>query len=210
MLIAFNKPYGVISQFSRDKAEWRTLKEFAFPHGIYPIGRLDAQSEGLILLTDEGLLVDRLLNPKHGHKRLYWAQVDGIPTQEELQQLEAGVKIGDHQTLPCRARILDPQPEIPPRDPPIRERRNIPTCWIALELTEGKNHQVRRMTAAVGHPTLRLIRMRIGDFDLGNLAAGAWRELNINDRKLVLAGAPDSGKKPRVASRSPRVQNRRR
>jgi 23S rRNA pseudouridine2457 synthase len=206
MLIAFHKPYGVLSQFSRENAEWQTLKEFGFPQGVYPIGRLDAQSEGLLLLSDEGPLVDQLLNPKNRHKRHYWSQVENVPTDDALQQLEAGVKIGEYQTLPCRAWKLDPQPEVPPRTPPIRFRKEIPTCWIALELTEGKNHQVRRMTAAVGHPTLRLIRVQIGEFLLGEQAAGTWRELNLDERKLVLSGAEMPAKS--VATRQSRSKKR--
>jgi 23S rRNA pseudouridine2457 synthase len=209
MLIAFHKPYGVLSQFSRENTEWRTLKEFGFPRGAYPIGRLDAQSEGLILLSDEGELVDILLHPRHGHRRQYWAQVENIPTAEALATLEqGGIPLGEHKTLPCRAWVLDPQPEVPPRDPPIRLRKAIPDCWMALELTEGKNHQVRRMTAAVGHPTLRLLRVKIGDFELGTLPAGEWRELGIEDRKLVLAGTERP--KARVAPKPGRSQNRRR
>jgi 23S rRNA pseudouridine2457 synthase len=191
MLIAFHKTYGVVSQFTDDGSRWRTLKEFGFPRGVYPIGRLDAESEGLLLLSDEGPLVDRLLNPRHAHRRRYWVQVEQIPTTEALAQLSAGVTIGDYDTLPCKAWMLDPQPEVPPRDPPIRMRKTVPDCWIAMELTEGKNHQVRRMTAAVGHPTLRLIRVMIGDFELGSLEAGQWRDVNLEDRQRVLAGSID-------------------
>ena len=189
MLIAFHKPYGVVSQFTESGERWRTLKEFAFPRGVYPIGRLDADSEGLILLSDEGQLVDALLNPRYAHQRLYWAQVEGIPDADAFAKLEAGVKIGDYITKAARAWMLDPQPQPPPRDPPIRARKTVPDCWIALALTEGRNHQVRRMTASVGHPTLRLIRVRIGDLELGELPAGQWRELGIEDRHLLLAGA---------------------
>jgi 23S rRNA pseudouridine2457 synthase len=209
MLIAFHKPYGVLSQFSRENTEWRTLKDFGFPLGVYPIGRLDAQSEGLILLTDEGGLVDILLHPRHGHRRRYWAQVENVPSAAALATLEkGGIEVGEHKTLPCRAWVLDAQPEVAPRDPPIRVRRAIPDCWMALELTEGKNHQVRRMTAAVGHPTLRLLRVQIGDFELGSLPAGEWRELGIDDRKRVMAGVEPA--KARVARKSGRSQNRRR
>lgn len=194
MLIAFHKPYGVVSQFTEDGSPWRTLKEFGFPRGVYPVGRLDAESEGLLLLSDEGLLVDQLLHPRHGHSRRYWAQVERIPTSEALSQLVAGVKVGEYQTLPCKAWMLDPQPEVPPRNPPIRERKTVTDCWIALELKEGKNHQVRRMTAAVGHPTLRLIRVMIGEFEIGTLESGQWREANMEDRQRVLAGTKDPQK----------------
>lgn len=209
MLIAFHKPYGVVSQFSEGASAHRTLKEFGFPRGVYPIGRLDADSEGLLLLSDEGPLSDLLLDPRHGHRRLYWAQVENVPSPEAFALLAAGgLKIGEHKTRPCKAWRLDPQPEVPPRDPPIRVRQSVPDCWIALELTEGKNRQVRKMTAAVGHPTLRLIRVRIGDFELGSLAAGEWRELDLDDRKLVMAGA--TLPKPRIASQRPKPKTRRR
>ena len=177
MLIAFHKPYGVLSQFTPDGSPHRTLAEFNFPKRVYPIGRLDADSEGLLLLSDEPGLNERLLHPKHAHRRTYWAQVERIPSPEALRELERGVTIQGYETLPCRAWILDPQPQIAPRDPPIRFRKNVPDCWIALELVEGKNRQVRRMTAAIGHPTLRLLRVRIAEIELGALAAGAWRVL---------------------------------
>ena len=182
MLIAFHKPYGVLSQFTPDGSGNRTLAEFGFPKGVYAIGRLDADSEGLLLLSDEAELNERLLHPKQAHRRTYWVQVERIPSGAALKQLERGVMIQGHKTLPARAQLLDPQSKIPPRDPPIRFRKNVPDCWIALELIEGKNRQVRRMTAAIGHPTLRLIRVKIGAFELGTLAAGEWRELSRADR----------------------------
>jgi 23S rRNA pseudouridine2457 synthase len=177
MLIAFHKPYGVLSQFTPDGSPNRTLAEFGFPKNVYPIGRLDADSEGLLLLSDEPELNEELLHPKNAHGRTYWAQVERIPSADSLQQLERGVSIQGRKTLPSRAWILERQPEVPPREPPIRYRKNVPDCWIALELIEGKNRQVRRMTAAVGHPTLRLVRVRIGDVELGTLLAGKWRVL---------------------------------
>jgi 23S rRNA pseudouridine2457 synthase len=188
MVIAFNKPYGVLSQFTPEPgSRWRTLAEFGLPRDVYALGRLDADSEGLLLLSDEPGLNTRLLDPEHAHEREYWAQVEGIPDALALGQLErGGVVIGDYRTRPCRARRLDPAPPIPPRDPPIRFRKNVPDAWLALELVEGKNRQVRRMTAAVGHPTLRLIRVRIGDFALGDLSAGKWRELTAQERAAVL------------------------
>jgi 23S rRNA pseudouridine2457 synthase len=210
MLIAFHKPYGVVSQFTEDAgSRWRTLKDFDFPRGVYPVGRLDAESEGLILLSDEGPLIDQLLHPRHGHRRRYWAQVEHLATPKALAKLEAGVTIGDYQTLPCKAWLLDPQPEVAPRVPPIRERKTVADCWIAMELTEGKNHQVRRMTASVGHPTLRLIRVKIGDFDLGNLPAGEWRQLGIPERQLVLAGTKPTPKPVVAQSKHPRKSPRR-
>ena len=185
MILAFHKPYGVLSQFTPDGSTNRTLAEFGFPKGVYPIGRLDADSEGLLLLSDEAVLNTRLLDPEHGHHRTYWAQVERIPTAETLATLAAGVTIQAYKTRPCKVWLLDPQPEVAPRDPPIRVRKNIPDCWIALALTEGKNRQVRRMTAAVGHPTLRLMRIRMGVLDLDGLLPGAWRELDDSERKLI-------------------------
>lgn len=186
MLLAFNKPYGVLSQFTPDGSPNRTMAEFGFPKNVYPIGRLDADSEGLLLLSDEAGLNTRLLHPRNAHEREYWAQVERIPTPEALLQLSKGVVIQGHKTLPGRAWMLEPQPEVPPREPPIRFRKSVPDCWIGLELVEGKNRQVRRMTAAVGHPTLRLMRVRIGQFVLGDLIAGKWKELTAAERKLVL------------------------
>ena len=185
MLLAFHKPFGVISQFTPDGSPHRALAEFGFPKGIYPIGRLDAESEGLLLLSDEPALNERLLHPDHGHRRTYWAQVERIPTREALDKMEQGLVIAGRKTLPCRAWLLDPQPEIPARTPPIRFRKNVPDAWVALELIEGKNHQVRRMTAAIGHPTLRLIRMRIGEFETPGLTAGKWIAVDDDGRKLI-------------------------
>ncbi|MEO6568840.1 MAG: pseudouridine synthase [Opitutaceae bacterium] len=186
MLLAFHKPYGVLSQFTPEPgSRWRTLAEFELPSGVYAIGRLDADSEGLLLLTDEPGLNSRLLAPQRKHPREYWAQVERVPTPETLTRLTQGIDLGDFKTLPCRARLLDPAPAIPPRDPPIRYRKNIPDAWLALTLIEGKNRQVRRMTAALGHPTLRLIRVRVGDFELDSLETGKWRELTAKERTFV-------------------------
>lgn len=185
MLIAFHKPYGVLSQFTPDGSPNRTLAEFGFPKDVYPLGRLDADSEGLLLLSDEAGLNTRLLNPQNAHSRTYWAQVESVPIPSSLQKLSQGVSIGDHQTLPCRAWLLDPQPQLPPRDPPIRVRKTVPDSWIAIELTEGKNRQVRKMTAAIGHPTLRLIRVRIGRLELGQLALGKWRKVDEQEKNLI-------------------------
>jgi len=186
MLLAFNKPFGVLSQFTREAASHRTLAEFGFPKEVYSLGRLDADSEGLLLLSDEAGLNQKMLNPRHRHEREYWAQVEQIPASDDLEKLERGLLIQGQRTLPCRAWILEPQPDIAPRDPPIRFRKTVPTCWIGLALVEGKNRQVRRMTAAIGHSTLRLIRVRIGRFALGDLGPGQWRALDATDRKLVL------------------------
>lgn len=185
MLIAFNKPFGVLSQFTPDGSPNRPLAEFQLPPNVYPLGRLDADSEGLLLLSDEAGLNTRLLNPERGHRRTYWAQVERIPSSESLRELELGVTIQDYQTRPCRAWLLEPQPDVPPRDPPIRFRKSVPDCWLALELVEGKNRQVRRMTAAIGHPTLRLLRVKIGEFALGPLPVGGWRELSPAERRVV-------------------------
>lgn len=187
MLLAFNKPFGVLSQFTSDGSANRPLKEFGFPPGVYPLGRLDADSEGLLLLSDEPDLNQRLLHPRHGHQRIYWAQVERIPTPHTLRELQHGVLIQGRKTLPTRAWLLEPQPEVPPRYPPIRFRKAVPTCWIGLELIEGKNRQARRMTAAIGHPTLRLIRVQIGEFQLGNLPEGKWKELSTPERTAVFA-----------------------
>ena len=188
MLIAFNKPFGVLSQFTRDGSPNWPLAEFGFPKNVYPIGRLDADSEGLLLLSDDSQWNEKLLHPRHAHEREYWAQVEKIPTREALDQLQRGLIIQGHKTLPCRAWLLEPQPQMPPRNPPIRFRKSVPDCWIGLELVEGKNRQVRRMTAAIGHPTLRLVRVRIGHLWLGDLPPGQWRELTTTEVKQVEHG----------------------
>lgn len=204
MLIAFNKPYGVLSQFTSDGSPNRPLAEFGFPKNVYAIGRLDADSEGLLLLSDEPQWNDKLLHPRHAHEREYWVQVERIPTREALDKLERGLVIQGHKTLPCRAWLLEPQPiladgqhlnvaargdarptAIPTRNPPIRFRKSVLDCWIGLELVEGKNRQVRRMTAAIGHPTLRLLRVRIGNFWLGDLPPGQWRKLSTDESQQV-------------------------
>jgi 23S rRNA pseudouridine2457 synthase len=190
MIIAFNKPFGVLSQFGSDGSANRTLAEFGFPREVYSLGRLDADSEGLLLLSDETGLNERLLHPRHAHRREYWVQVERVPSGEDLARLEKGVTVQGERTLPCRAWMLEPQPALPPRVPPIRFRKSVPDCWIALELTEGKNRQVRRMTAAIGFPTLRLIRMRIGGLTLGGLEPGKWRELPGEEKKLIFAAGP--------------------
>lgn len=186
VLIAFNKPYGVLSQFTPEPgSRWHTLAAFGLPPHVYPLGRLDADSEGLLLLTDEAKLNAQLLEPEHGHRREYWAQVERIPAREDLDRLAAGVQLRDYRTRACRVHLLDPAPAVPPRDPPVRYRKSVPDCWISLELVEGKNRQVRRMTAAVGHPTLRLLRSRIGDFALGELPPGKWKQLSAEERAAV-------------------------
>ncbi len=187
MLLAFNKPYGVLSQFTPDGSGNATLAGFGFPPKLYPIGRLDADSEGLLLLSDEPELNQRLLNPRRRHPRVYWTQVERVPSPDALHGLASGVVLDGRKTLPAFAKILDPQPEVAARTPPIRFRKTVPTCWIELNLVEGKNRQVRRMTAAVGHPTLRLIRVRIGRFNLNAIGSGKWIELTNPQRRLVLS-----------------------
>ena len=188
MLLALHKPYGVLSQFTPEPgSKWRTLADFGLPKSVYPLGRLDADSEGLLLLSDEPGLNSRLLDPGHGHRREYWVQVEGAPTRAALRQFADGMRLDGRLTLPARAWILTPPPAVAPRDPPIRVRKSIPDTWIGVELTEGRNRQVRRMTAAIGHPTLRLIRARIGGFWLGELASGQWRELSAAERAAIFA-----------------------
>lgn len=187
MLIAFNKPYGVLSQFTPDGSPNRPLAEFGFPKDVYPIGRLDADSEGLLLLSDEPELNQRLLHPRRAHEREYWVQVERIPTPEALRVLGKGMIVQGRKTLPCHAWILEPQPDLPARVPPIRARKTVPTCWVGMELVEGKNRQARHMTAAIGHPTLRLLRMRIGQFELAGLDPGKWKILSVAERDCVLA-----------------------
>lgn len=178
MVIAFHKPYGVLCQFTPDQPGQKTLADFGFPAGVYPVGRLDMDSEGLLLLSDEPGFNNRLLDPKTAHPRTYLAQVEGIPTEEAVLQLKrGGIVIQGHRTLPCHVRLWHAEPELPPRDPPVRFRKAIPTSWLELRLIEGKNRQVRRMTAAVGFPTLRLVRISIGKLDGTWLAQGAWKIL---------------------------------
>ena len=188
MLLALHKPYGVLSQFTPEPgSRWRTLADFGLPAKVYALGRLDADSEGLLLLSDEPDLNSRLLDPVAAHRREYWVQVERIPTDASLALLARGVKLGAYPTMPCTVRRLEPAPVVPPRDPPVRVHQSVPDCWLALELVEGKNRQVRRMTAAIGHPTLRLLRARIGGFAPGDLAPGKWRELTAAERAAVFA-----------------------
>lgn len=189
MLLAFSKPYDVLSQFTQEHPWHRTLAEFGLPPRVYPIGRLDRDSEGLILLSDEARWTDRLLHPRRGHPRTYHAQVEGEVTDEALVRLRrGGLDLKDFRTLPCLAARLTAEPAHPPRDPPVRFRKTVPTSWIELTLTEGKNRQVRRMTAAAGFPTLRLIRVRIGGLSLARLKLkpGEWRELDAHQQHQVL------------------------
>ena len=175
--ILFYKPYGVVSQFSRE-AKWKSLKEFGpFPASVYPVGRLDADSEGLILLTDDNQVNHRLTDPEFDHPKTYLVQVEGIPDEIRLDHLRHGVRLSGRLTRPASVRPVAGEPTITPRPVPIRVRKNIPTSWLEITLREGRNRQVRRMTAAVGHPTLRLIRTKIGPLSLGELRPGESRIL---------------------------------
>ena len=178
MLIAFNKPFNVLCQFTdRSEPARRTLAGFGLPPRVYAAGRLDYDSEGLLLLTDDGALAHRLTDPRHKQEKTYWVQVEGVPTPEQLAQLRAGVVLNDGPTRPARVQRLDPAPALWPRDPPVRFRKTVADSWLALTISEGRNRQVRRMTAAVGLPTLRLVRVAMGAVDLADLAPGEWREV---------------------------------
>jgi 23S rRNA pseudouridine2457 synthase len=190
------KPYGMLSQFTPETPGQRTLADLGagFPGDVYPVGRLDADSEGLLLLTDDPRINARLLDPAHGHPRTYWAQVERVPTDDALERLRRGVEIRVagrlYRTLPAAVRRLEAEPALPPREPPVRFRQTVPTAWIELVLREGKNHQVRKMCAAAGFPVLRLVRARIGALGLGPaglgaMASGEVRELDQEEVRLV-------------------------
>ncbi|GLQ06195.1 pseudouridine synthase [Sneathiella chinensis] len=178
--ISFNKPFGVLSQFTSEGGH-PALSGFDLPKEVYAAGRLDRDSEGLLVLCNDGRFIKKLLDPEFAHPRTYWAQVEGIPDEKALQALRSGPVIKGYKCKPCKATLLAPQPDVPQRNPPIRERKEIPTSWLELTLTEGKNRQVRRMTAAVGFPTLRLIRVAIGNLKLGDLEPGSWRAIRRED-----------------------------
>lgn len=175
----------MLSQFTRDGSANRPLAEFGFPRGVYAIGRLDADSEGLLLLSDEPRWNSLLLSPGGHIEKTYHVLVERMPSASALKQLSDGVMIDGKPTLPARCSLLDPQPEFPPRDPPVRFRKNVQDFWIELSLREGRNRQVRRMTAAVGHPTLRLIRVGIGEIPLAGLAPGLWRRLSSGEERIL-------------------------
>jgi 23S rRNA pseudouridine2457 synthase len=175
MIILFNKPYGVICQFSPHETH-ATLKDYITLRKIYAAGRLDTDSEGLLILTDDGTLQHRLSHPKHKLPKIYWVQVEGAPTQDELAPLQTGVNLGDFITQPAQVRIMGEPPHLWSRTPPIRVRKAIPTTWLEIIISEGKNRQVRRMTASIGFPTLRLIRYAIGQYTLEGLAPGEWKQ----------------------------------
>jgi 23S rRNA pseudouridine2457 synthase len=174
-IVLFNKPYGVLCQFSASPPR-QTLKDFIQIPGVYAAGRLDADSEGLVVLTDDGALQHRISDPRHKLAKTYWAQVEGTPDREALARFSRGIDLGDFTTLPATAQLVAEPLWLWPRDPPIRVRKNIPTSWLKVTLREGKNRQLRRMTAALGYPTLRLIRYAVGSWDLAGLAPGRYRE----------------------------------
>jgi 23S rRNA pseudouridine2457 synthase len=185
--LLFYKPYDVLSQFTPEPgSSAQTLKDYISVPEVYPVGRLDRDSEGLLLLTNNGRIQHQLTDPRFQHPRTYWVQVERIPTSEALQSLRQGVVIQGYRTRPAKVQILAAEPDLSPRNPPIRFRKNVPTTWLELTLTEGKNRQVRRMTAAVGFPTLRLIRVAIGQLRLAGLQPGEWRELTPAERELVI------------------------
>jgi 23S rRNA pseudouridine2457 synthase len=191
-IVLVNKPCGVLTQFSDPKGR-RTLGEFVPLADVYPAGRLDADSEGLMVLTDDGVLQHRITDPRHKLPKTYWVQVEGEPTRVALEALCAGVDLADGRTRPAKARVIE-EPVLWRRDPPIRERRAIPTRWLEITLREGRNRQIRRMTAAVGFPTLRLVRVAVGPFRLGRLLPGEWREVPVPPE---LRGGDRSARRPR-------------
>lgn len=182
-LVFFNKPYGVLSQFTPE-GRWRGLDEFIPVKDVYVAGRLDADSEGLLILTDDGGLQARIADPRHKLEKTYWAQVEGIPDEAALDRLRAGIALPDFTAQPAKVRMIDEPPGLWPRDPPIRFRAAIPTSWLEIRISEGKNRQVRRMTAAIGYPVLRLVRAAIGAATVAGLASGAWRRIEGGFRDL--------------------------
>jgi 23S rRNA pseudouridine2457 synthase len=183
-VILLNKPYGVLCQFTAAGGGRATLADFVPVPDVYPAGRLDADSEGLVVLTSDGVLQARITDPGRKLGKVYWAEVEGLPTREQQRALEAGVDLRDFVTAPAKARAIAAPPGLWPRNPPIRVRKAIPTAWLELTLTEGRNRQVRRMTAAVGLPTLRLIRYAVGRWTLDGLGPGAWRRESLTTRML--------------------------
>ena len=182
-IVFFNKPYGVLSQFTPE-GKWRALAEFIPLKGVYVAGRLDADSEGLLLLTDDGKLQAQIADPKHKLEKTYWAQVEGAPDEAALVRLRTGIALSDFTAQPARVRLIDEPAGLWPRVPPIRYRAAIPTAWLEIRIAEGKNRQVRRMTAAIGYPTLRLIRAAIGVATLDGLAPGQWRRIEGSHKDL--------------------------
>jgi 23S rRNA pseudouridine2457 synthase len=202
-VLLFNKPYGVLSQFS-DSEGRPTLADYLVAPGMRPAGRLDFDSEGLLVLTDDGLLQQRIANPRHRHWKHYWVQVEGVPSEAALDRLRQGVDLRDGLTQPAQVAVIAEPADLWPREPPIRERRHIPTCWLDLAITEGRNRQVRRMTAAVSLPTLRLIRHRVADWQLGSLQPG-----QALSRAVVFPRRPSSPRSPPGPGRPPARARRR-
>ena len=182
-LVLFNKPYGVLSQFTPE-GKWRALNEFITVKNVYVAGRLDADSEGLLILTDDGKLQAKIADPKHKLEKTYWAQVEGVPDEAVLDRLRAGIRLSDFTAQPARVRLIAEPAGLWPRDPPIRFRAAIPTSWLEIRIAEGKNRQVRRMTAAIGYPTLRLVRADVGSATLDGLAPGQWRQIDGSYKDL--------------------------
>ncbi len=189
--VMISKPYGVQSQFSGDDPT-QTLKGYVPIPGVYPVGRLDQDSEGLLLLTDDGPLSHRLTDPRYEHPKTYLVQVERVPAEEALERLRSGVEIQGVRTLPAEIRRLDAEPDLPERPVPVRFRKNVPTAWLEVKLREGRNRQIRRMTAAVGHPTLRIYRIALGPVSLGDLQPGQWRNLTAAEVRALsqLSGSP--------------------
>ncbi len=181
--ILFHKPYGVLSQFSPEDGA-RSLCEFGLPKDVYPAGRLDKDSEGLLLLTNDGPFIEKLLNPENQKLKTYWVLVERVPSEEALNKFKNGLKIEDYVTKKCDVRILSPQPLLPPREPPVRVRKSIQDVWLEIKISEGKNRQIRKMTAAIGHPTLRLIRVGMANLRLEGLLPGEWREIKKEEIEL--------------------------
>jgi 23S rRNA pseudouridine2457 synthase len=186
--LLFYKPYDVLSQFTNEDPTTprQTLKDFISIPRVYPVGRLDRDSEGLLLLTNDNFVKHRLIDPKFAHPRTYWVQVERIPDETALKQLRQGVQLSDYRTKPAQVKLLLTEPSLPPREPPIRFRKTVPTAWLELTLTEGRNRQVRRMTAAVGFPTLRLVRVAIAHLTLNPLEPGQWRDLTEMELKKLM------------------------
>jgi 23S rRNA pseudouridine2457 synthase len=196
-IILFNKPFGVLSQFTSEQGH-PGLADFIDVPGFYAAGRLDADSEGLLILTDDGRLQDRLAHPRFGKEKTYWAQVEGEPTDDAMERLRRGVDLGDFITRPAKVRRMAEPENLWPRDPPVRFRKSVPTCWLELTITEGKNRQVRRMTAKVGLPTLRLIRWQSGEWTLGGIEPGNWRLEEVSLAQVQ----PESGPRQSVLPKS--------
>jgi 23S rRNA pseudouridine2457 synthase len=201
-LILLNKPYDVLSQFT-DRDDRETLATYVALPGVYPAGRLDRDSEGLLLLTDDGALAHELTAPRKRTWKTYWAQVENRPDEPALDALRKGVRLKDGRTRPAQVRRIA-EPAIWPRDPPIRYRANIPTCWLEIRIHEGRNRQVRRMTAAVGHPTLRLVRYAVGDWTIDGLSPGQWRRVAVTPRNP----APRRGARHAAGHRTPSGRRR--